>query len=178
MKREDVFVTSKLWNTDHSYEKASEAIDKILKDLQLPYLDLMLIHWPMGYKEDDGPFPQVTMGKCSSQVFADFAFFSRILTAKPYTRTSTTWTRGKRWKNRSDQAKSAASVCRTSVSSRRRGSCSMRQSSRPFCRYASFILGHGSWPAWVLISGRDASVFGAKRLAAMVQTAQNRRNGF
>jgi len=63
VKREDVFITSKIWNTFHSYEKATEAIDLMLKELQIPYLDLCLIHWPMGYTEDSGMFPKDADGK-------------------------------------------------------------------------------------------------------------------
>jgi len=63
IKREDVFITSKIWNTYHSYEKASEAIGIILKDLQVPYLDLCLIHWPMGYSEGGDSFPVDKKGK-------------------------------------------------------------------------------------------------------------------
>lgn len=44
--REEIFVTTKLWNTDHSYEKAKAAIETSLEKLQLEYLDLYLIHWP------------------------------------------------------------------------------------------------------------------------------------
>jgi len=63
VKREDVFITSKIWNTHHSYEKASEAIGDMLKDLQVSYLDLCLIHWPMGYQEGNGMFPVDKNGK-------------------------------------------------------------------------------------------------------------------
>jgi len=63
IKREDVFITSKIWNTFHSYEKATEAIDLMLKELQIPYLDLCLIHWPMGYFEEGGMFPKDADGK-------------------------------------------------------------------------------------------------------------------
>jgi len=47
MKREDVFITTKLWNSDHGYETALEACDDSLKRLGLKYLDLYLVHWPV-----------------------------------------------------------------------------------------------------------------------------------
>jgi len=51
IKREDVFITSKVDNNYHSYENATKVVDIILKRLQLQYLDLLLIHWPMGFEE-------------------------------------------------------------------------------------------------------------------------------
>ena len=45
--RGQVFVTSKLWNNDHGYDKALQAYDASLKRLKLDYLDLYLIHWPV-----------------------------------------------------------------------------------------------------------------------------------
>ncbi|KRL01663.1 aldo/keto reductase [Liquorilactobacillus capillatus] len=44
--RRTLFVTSKLNNQAHSYTAAKSAIEKSLKDLQVDYLDLFLIHWP------------------------------------------------------------------------------------------------------------------------------------
>ena len=46
LSRDEIFVTSKLWNTEHSYEKAIQALDGSLSRLGLDYLDLYLIHWP------------------------------------------------------------------------------------------------------------------------------------
>ncbi|MBP6060514.1 MAG: aldo/keto reductase [Candidatus Pacebacteria bacterium] len=44
--REEIFVTTKLWNTDQGYESALKAIDVSLAKLGLDYVDLYLIHWP------------------------------------------------------------------------------------------------------------------------------------
>lgn len=44
--REEIFITTKLWNTDQGYTKALRAIDESLKKLDTPYVDLYLIHWP------------------------------------------------------------------------------------------------------------------------------------
>lgn len=46
LKREDLFVTSKVWTTHRGYEKTLEACEKSLADFGLDYFDLYLIHWP------------------------------------------------------------------------------------------------------------------------------------
>ena len=45
LPREEVFITSKLWDTEHSREDVRAACEATLRDLQLEYLDLYLMHW-------------------------------------------------------------------------------------------------------------------------------------
>jgi len=55
ISRQEIFVTTKLWNTNHSYEKARQAFEESMEKLGLDYLDLYLIHWPNPklLREDD-----------------------------------------------------------------------------------------------------------------------------
>ena len=46
ISREQLFVTSKVWNTERGYEKTLHAFEKTCQDLGTDYLDLYLIHWP------------------------------------------------------------------------------------------------------------------------------------
>ena len=46
VKREELFITSKVWNDMHAEGKVLESCEKSLKDLQLSYIDLYFVHWP------------------------------------------------------------------------------------------------------------------------------------
>lgn len=47
LPREQIFITTKLWNSDHGYDKALSAFEESRKKLGLHYVDLYLIHWPV-----------------------------------------------------------------------------------------------------------------------------------
>ncbi|KAF2359534.1 NADP-dependent oxidoreductase domain [Trinorchestia longiramus] len=62
VKREELFIVSKLWNCFHRKDLVVPTLKKSLADFGFSYLDLYLIHWPMSYKEGDGYFPKDATG--------------------------------------------------------------------------------------------------------------------
>lgn len=61
--RQDLFVTTKLWNNSHRRQSVCLALAKSLKALQLSYVDLYLIHYPIAYQEGDVLSPLDSSGK-------------------------------------------------------------------------------------------------------------------
>ncbi len=51
--REEIFVTTKLWNTDQGYENTLKAIDVSLSKLGMEYVNLYLVHWPTASADED-----------------------------------------------------------------------------------------------------------------------------
>lgn len=57
IKREDVFITSKLWNNKHHPDAVEKACRQTLADLQIEYLDLYLIHWGIAFMPSEEKEP-------------------------------------------------------------------------------------------------------------------------
>lgn len=62
VKREDVWITSKVWNSCGSKEEVVAACRRSLQDLQLDYLDEYLVHWPANWEHQGLPITDKTMG--------------------------------------------------------------------------------------------------------------------
>ena len=58
IKREDVFIATKLWNNNHRPERVKPAFEASLKKLQLDYVDLYLIHTPFAFQSGDEQDPR------------------------------------------------------------------------------------------------------------------------
>ncbi|MGI8614195.1 MAG: aldo/keto reductase [Nocardioidaceae bacterium] len=66
LARDELFVTTKLWNTDQGHDEALEAFDASLARLGLDFVDLYLIHWPAPGRDD-----YVDTWKAFEKIYAD-----------------------------------------------------------------------------------------------------------
>ena len=48
LKREEVFIVTKLWSHSYAVDRVGPAVDRFLQELETDYIDLLLIHWPAG----------------------------------------------------------------------------------------------------------------------------------
>ena len=88
VKREDLFVTTKLWITDTNYEKAKDGFKRSLERLGLDYIDLYLIHQP--YNDyygawraleelyEEGKVKSIGVDNFTQDRMADFLFFNKV----------------------------------------------------------------------------------------------------
>ncbi|RYP56748.1 hypothetical protein DL771_011616 [Monosporascus sp. 5C6A] len=59
VKREDLFITTKVWNHLHEPEEVEWSLENSLKHLGLDYVDLFLVHWPIAAERDDSYMPKI-----------------------------------------------------------------------------------------------------------------------
>ncbi|KAF1985473.1 Aldo/keto reductase [Aulographum hederae CBS 113979] len=71
LKREDIWVTSKLWNDNHgTFEAVETDFNKTLSLLNLTYLDLYHMHWPIGHSPDNSTFDYLTTWNSMTQLLS------------------------------------------------------------------------------------------------------------
>lgn len=86
--REEIFLTTKIWMQDNSYEKCLKAVDLALSELDTEYIDLLLLHQPMGdyygawraleEAYEAGKVRAIGMANCYPQIIADMCETVRI----------------------------------------------------------------------------------------------------
>lgn len=86
--REEIFLTTKIWMQDNSYEKCRKAVDLALSELDTEYIDLLLLHQPMGdyygawrvleEAYEAGKVRAIGMANCYPQIIADMYETVRI----------------------------------------------------------------------------------------------------
>ncbi len=101
IRREDIFLTTKVWVTEFGYEKAKASVEESLRKLQTDYLDLVLIHQCLSdyygaYRAledlyDEGKIRAIGISNFSAERMADIATFNRIVPAVNQVETHLFW---------------------------------------------------------------------------------------
>lgn len=88
INRKELFITSKVWVTEHSYDKARASVLESMRKLQTDYIDLMLIHQPLGdyyaaYRAledlyEEGKLRAIGISNFSAERMADITAFNKI----------------------------------------------------------------------------------------------------
>ena len=101
IRREDIFLTTKVWVTEFGYEKAKASVEESLRKLQTDYLDLVLIHQCLSdyygaYHAledlyDEGKIRAIGISNFSAERMADIATFNRIVPAVNQVETHLFW---------------------------------------------------------------------------------------
>lgn len=61
--RDQIFITTKLWNNRHDPKSVEKSLDDSLRELGVDYVDLYLMHWPAPFKDGEDKFPKDGDGK-------------------------------------------------------------------------------------------------------------------
>ncbi len=101
IRREDIFLTTKVWVTEFGYEKTKVSVEESLRKLQTDYLDLVLIHQCLSdyygaYRAledlyDEGKIKAIGISNFSAERMADIATFNRIIPAVNQVETHLFW---------------------------------------------------------------------------------------
>lgn len=101
IRREDIFLTTKVWVTEFGYEKAKASVEESLRKLQTDYLDLVLIHQCLSdyygaYRAledlyDAGKIRAIGISNFSAERMADIATFNRVVSAVNQVETHLFW---------------------------------------------------------------------------------------
>lgn len=59
VKREDIFICTKVWNHNHRYEDVLWSVEDSLKKLKVDYIDLYLVHWPIAAEKETHEAPKI-----------------------------------------------------------------------------------------------------------------------
>ncbi|KAK1149433.1 Glycerol 2-dehydrogenase (NADP(+)) [Aspergillus melleus] len=59
VKREDIFICTKVWNHLHRYEDVIWSVENSLQKLQVDYIDLFLVHWPIAAEKETQEKPKI-----------------------------------------------------------------------------------------------------------------------